>query len=107
MAHWGHGRSPTRTLSVFAVTAILLSAPRGCDTVVVTGSVTVKGSEPHTYLALVTDEGDFSLRGDMRQVLSSYQHSTVTLRARIVRDARGPGLPAELEVIEILKVAGQ
>jgi hypothetical protein len=81
---------------------LLLAA---CDSLTVTGRIAVKGNEPLSYVALITQKGDFSIVGPFRnEIRARYQGMFLKVRARIVREARGPGSPAELEVIEILEI---
>ncbi|MFH2131527.1 MAG: hypothetical protein ABIK68_14215, partial [bacterium] len=63
------------------------------------GKISVKGSEPHTYLCLSTDSGiDYRLTGTLRAVIwTRYQQLTVTLEGMITKAELGPGFPAEFE----------
>ena len=88
--------------------AVAMLAPvflGGCSSVKIAGRVAVKGSEPHTYLVLVSNGQDYKLVGPLRdEIWKSFQGRRIRVRGRIVREARGPGFPAELEVLEILGV---
>ena len=63
-----------------------------------TGRVIVTGSAPHVLLVLETDRGGYELVGDHAAELWSLQGRQITVRGRVVREARGPGFPARLEV---------
>ncbi len=69
------------------------------------GTLSMKGSEPHTYLALTTEEGiEYKITGPLEKKLAgAYQYKKVTVAGKIVKEAVGPGFPAELNVSEILK----
>lgn len=68
-----------------------------------TGTVAVKGNEPFTYLALVTDKGDMKIVGSMKQKLRDCcQGKLVTVKGAIVKEGKGFMMPPELEVSEIV-----
>jgi hypothetical protein len=91
-----------RFLAVATLSLVFLS---GCSSLKLAGRVAVKGSEPHTYLVLVVDGRDYKLVGPLRdEIWKTYQGQRIRVRGRIVREARGPGFPAEVEVLEILGV---
>ncbi len=65
----------------------------------VTGTVIVTGSHRDTRLVIaVTNSEAYELIGDHAADLWGLQQRRVTVRGRVVREARGPGLPAQLEV---------
>lgn len=69
------------------------------------GKVSVKGSEPHTWTALTTSDTVYKLTGSLTQeIRQEYQGHNLTIAGNIIKEALGPGFPAELEVIEIIKV---
>ncbi len=85
----------------FPVIVILVCG--GCTSLVFRGKVTVKGSEPHTYLVLVAKDTEYKLVGRLQEkIWQQYQGRTIEVRGEIIKDAIGPGFPAELEVTEIL-----
>ena len=69
-----------------------------------TGKLSVKESAPHTKLVLTTSDGkQFQIVGDLEAELRDrYQYRTVTLKGEVVREAIGPGFPAQFEAVEIL-----
>ena len=87
-------------LIVFAVTMIL-----SCKTVTLKGKIAVKGNEPHTYLVLILEQNlEYAIVGDLRQeIWTKYQGQVIKVQGKIVKQAVGPGFPAELEVSEILQ----
>jgi len=69
-----------------------------------TGKVAVKGSEPHTWLALVTGQGDIKLSGPLAEEMRrGDQGRTLTIKGRKVADGTGPGHPPEWEVVQIIR----
>lgn len=69
-----------------------------------TGVAAVKGSEPFTRIVLVTDTGDLALTGPLAdKIRRNFQGHRVTVRGKIEKEALGPGFPAELYVLEIIK----
>lgn len=80
---------------------------RGLDNVVeVGGKVTVTGSAPHVMLVLVGAEKHYELVGEHAAALWDLQQRRVTVRGRVVRQAHGPGFPAQLRVEEFSISAG-
>ena len=79
-----------------------------CLAMTVQGKVAVKGSEPHTYLALSAEQTEYSLVGPLAEDLSrNYQGKYLRVRGEIIKEALGPGFPAEFEVQEIIEVSGK
>ena len=73
--------------------------PPAQDQVVeLTGRVTVTGSAPRTILVLVTETDHYEIVGDLAAELRKLQQVHVTVRGRVVREAAGPGFPAQLQV---------
>lgn len=69
------------------------------EAVEITGKLSVKGSEPFSYLALSGHEGKvYKLTGPRAEELRTHQGEKVTVTARITKEAVGPGFPAEAEV---------
>lgn len=71
---------------------------------VIKGIVAVKGSEPHTFLCLTTEEGtEYKITGNLKYKLSNHwQQQVVSLQGKVVKPSLGPGIPAEFEVKQIL-----
>ena len=66
--------------------------------IAVTGRVTVTGSEPNVQLVIVADVATYELVGAPAGELWGLQQRRVTVRGRVVREAYGPGFPAQLRV---------
>ena len=83
------------------------SAPSGGfeETALVTlsGRIAIKGSMPHTMVVLTVTDGsgkktDYQIVGPLGEEIGRlHQNRLVTIRGRIVREALGPGFPAQLE----------
>jgi hypothetical protein len=69
-----------------------------------TGRVTVTGSAPLTILVLVTETDHYEIVGDLASELRNLQQLHVTVRGRVVREAAGPGFPAQLQVDSYTRV---
>ena len=77
----------------------------GQDQVIeLTGRVTVTGSAPRTILVLVTETDHYEIVGDLAPELRRLQQLQVTVRGRVVREAAGPGFPAQLQVDSYTRV---
>ncbi len=73
--------------------------PRQPEQVIeLTGRVTVTGSAPLTVLVLVTETDHYEIVGDLAPELRKLQQIHVTVRGSVVREAAGPGFPAEFQV---------
>ena len=70
----------------------------------ITGKLSVKGSAPHTMLVLTTSGGrEYQIVGDLEAELrDEYQYRTVTLKGEVVKQAVGPGFPAQFEAVKIV-----
>ena len=65
----------------------------------VAGRVVATGSDPFVILVIVTDANEqYELVGERADPLWDLQQQQVTVRGRVVREAAGPGFPAQLEV---------
>jgi ABC-type oligopeptide transport system substrate-binding subunit len=70
----------------------------------ISGRISMKGSMPNTYLALTTGSGkEYKITGPLEEKLAAdYQYEDVTLSGEIVKEAVGPGFPAEFRAAEII-----
>ena len=75
------------------------AADESADLIAVTGRVVVTGSDPLVILVIVTDVNEqFELVGEPADPLWDLQQRRATVRGRVVREAAGPGFPAQLAV---------
>ncbi len=67
---------------------------------IIEGTISMKGSMPGTYLACTTSNGtEYKITGPLAEKLAlEFQNKTVSLKGTIVREAVGPGFPAEFRV---------
>ena len=72
--------------------------PQPDHVIELTGRVTVTGSAPLTILVLVTETDHYEIVGDLAAELRRLQQLHVTVRGRVVREAYGPGFPAQFQV---------
>ncbi len=70
----------------------------------ITGKLSVKGSAPHTMLVLTTSRGtEYEIVGELEaQLRKEYQYRTVTLKGEVVKQAIGPGFPAQFEATKLI-----
>ena len=68
------------------------------------GRISVAGNEPFSYVRLVDPEQhEYRLVGpEAARIRRTLQGRDVILKGKIVRDAVGPGMPAEFEVREVV-----
>ena len=94
---------------------VLLMLPAGCTTpvngqvspnlnydITLTGKISVKGSEPHTYLCLTTlNRVDFKLIGPIsNQIRQKYQSQTLIIMGTVTSPAIGPDMPVTVDVLD-------
>ena len=72
--------------------------PQPDQVIELTGRVTVTGSAPLLMLVLVTETDHYEIVGDLVPELRNLQQLYVTVRGRVVREAYGPGFPAQFQV---------
>jgi hypothetical protein len=72
----------------------------------IVGKISVKGSMPHVYLCLTTEEGvDYRLVGPLQERIErDHQQQQLRLSGEIVTAALGPGFPAAFWIHTILDV---
>ncbi len=77
-------------------------AAGGEGSVILVGKVSVKGSEPNTYLALTAEDGTvYELAGEKAgELRDEYQGRLIEVRGMLVKEAVGPGMPARVEIME-------
>jgi len=75
------------------------------DITSITGIISVKGSEPRTFVALTTVDGtEYKITGHLAiKLKQEYQYKTVVIAGSLTTDAMGPGFPAEFEAAEIIQ----
>ena len=78
--------------------------PEPDQVIELTGRVTVTGSAPLLMLVLVTETDHYEIVGDLVPELRNLQQLFVTVRGRVVREAYGPGFPAQLQVDSYTRV---
>lgn len=73
------------------------------------GRLFLTGNVPHAFLALEDSEGVlYRLTGEAVEALTrNSQGRTAVLRGRVVRQAAGPGLPAEFLVTKVVEIKQQ
>jgi len=64
------------------------------------GRISLKGNEPHTWLALSTEDGTvYELIGERAAVIRDrHQNRRLRVEGKVVSAAKGPGFPARIEV---------
>lgn len=76
-----------------------------CDTSSWEGTLSLRGSEPHTQLVLSTSSGEsYELTGSMTAELARHQYRKVIIRGKLVSKAAGPGFPARIAVDKIVDI---
>ena len=67
------------------------------------GRVAMKGSAPHTYLSIkdTKTKTSYKIHNQAKFDLTKKQNQTVKVKAVLIKEAIGPGLPAVIEVVEV------
>jgi len=65
--------------------------------IMIEGIITIKGSEPNTYVNLKTTNNiNYAIVGGLKEKLQNfYQYKTVKLEGEVVKEAIGPVFPAK------------
>ncbi len=66
------------------------------------GKISMKGSTPHTYLAIEdkNTHKEYKISNPNKFDLSNKQNRFVKLKAKLIKKAIGAGFPAVIEVVE-------
>lgn len=67
------------------------------------GKLSVKGSEPHSYLSIKDTQSkkNYKIKNQESFDLMGKQKQIVKIRAKLIKEAVGPGFPAVIEVVEV------
>jgi hypothetical protein len=80
-----------------------VSACAGNDIFTIKGKIFLKGSEPHTYV--VIEEKDthhtYKITNQKKFNLLHRQKEYITIQAKRIKKAIGPGFPEEIEVLSV------
>jgi len=93
------------TLVLVVSVVVGIGAWGGSERETLEGRISIKGSEPHTYIALSTPDQTFQLTGDRAEVLAAdYQNRTVRVEGIRVEGDTASLLPlievVSFEVVE-------
>ena len=69
----------------------------------VTGTLSMRGSEPHAFLSLHTTKATYQIINPKDFALDNMQGRTVTLTYEVVSKKIGPGFPAKIKVLSVIK----
>ena len=80
-----------------------ISACADNDTLTIQGKIFIKGTAPHTYVVIEDsrDHKTYKINNQERFDLKKKQKQVLTVKAKQIKKAVGPGFPAEIEVISI------
>lgn len=69
----------------------------------VTGRLSMKGTGKHHYIALSDTKHQkiYKILNTQDYNISKYQNSLLTLHIKVIKEERGIGFPAEVEVLDI------
>ena len=92
--------------ALFLISLLLIMGVGACRMEVqsLSGRISVAGNEPFTYVRLVdAQQHEYRLVGEKAErIRRTLQGREVELRGRVVKQAVGPGEPAEFQVDEVL-----
>jgi len=94
---------PKLSFLVFILLFLMVSTLTSCSGEI-SGTISVKGNMPHTYLAITADDGRvFKITGKAREELwNNYQGSKVTIKGKIISLPQGP-MPGEIDAESIVR----
>jgi len=90
-----------RHLTLLAILGIFGCAEN--NTMILEGRIAAKGSAPHSYLSIQDKKTSktYKILNVKESGLSKKQNQQVKLKAKLLKEAIGPGFPAVIEVIEV------
>ena len=85
--------------SIFA-----FSAKQNVQSLTLTGKIGVYGNEPHTYVAIKDSNNNlYRIENAIEYNLYKMQNRTVKIKALKTKENLGPGFPATIKVLELIK----
>ncbi|NPA27555.1 MAG: hypothetical protein GXN91_00695 [Epsilonproteobacteria bacterium] len=69
----------------------------------VEGKVAVFGNEPHTFVGIKTEDGVYKISNAKDFKLELFQNKVVKVKGVLLKKEVGPGMPAEIEVVDFAK----
>ena len=73
------------------------------DIVEISGKVAVYGNEPHTFLAIKSNNKLYKIKNPKDFNLFKMQNQTIKVKAVLIGKEIGPGLPATIKVLKLEK----
>lgn len=67
------------------------------------GTLSVRGGGKMAHLQLDTSRGSYQISNPQAFGLQQMQNHHVTLKARLIQKAIGPGFPAKIKVLSVVK----
>jgi len=88
-------------LMVFAVMAFMGCSKSG--ELSIEGKIAMKGSMPHSYLVIEDKQShkNYKIQNSTSFNLMHRQKEIVSIKAKLLKKAVGPGFPAIIEVLEV------
>ncbi len=88
----------------YIILASLIFGATGCannQSIELSGKIAMKGSTPHTYLAIEDKDThqEYKIINPQSFDLNSKQNQFVKLKAKLIKKAVGPGFPAIIKVV--------
>jgi len=71
------------------------------NTMTLTGTLKMRGGGRMAHLEIVTDHGNYQITNPDAFGLTHKQNQTIRLKARLIKKAVGPGMPAQIEVVAL------
>jgi hypothetical protein len=94
-----------RQFILFILLWLGITACADHDILTIKGKIFLKGSEPHTYI--VIEEKDthhtYKITNQKKFDLLHKQKESITIQAKHIKKAIGPGFPDEIEVLSVIK----
>ena len=89
-----------KTISSAILSSLMVST---LNAFTIIGKVKVKGSSPHTHVVIedLKSKKDYRVENCDEFNLINLQNKTLTIEAKLIKKAIGPGFPATIKVISV------
>ena len=86
------------------VSAIQKSETTVAQSIIIRGRLSLRGSTPHSYLNIkdIDSGSSYKIENSKSFGLSSKQNQMVKIKAEIISEAVGPGLPSVIRVVKLI-----
>ena len=92
-----------KNIITFALSLAILIGCSQSQSMELKGHISMKGSAHHSYLAIYdkSSQTSYKIQNKEKFNLEAYQNRDVVVEVKVVKEAIGPGFPAEIEILKL------